>query len=306
MIRAVEYQGIPYGRVGPWLRTVTVRLCADRRRQVARDSELAKHAAIASAVSLPVEEVACDRAEARWLAARSAELLPARQAEALRLKSQDLDVARVARNMGLSYQATESLLARGRRALRDVLATTLSLAAAVWLFARRFPRTGFAQAAAVTATAATVAVVGLVPPAGPSPRPDRWQPGDGPGGSIARAVQPPGYPVPSGDPERLAGLLDPPRVDRTGPGTSRVYPGRPLEIREPADVAAATEAIASAASVPELLTPAPPMPSMPRSRTYSVPSLPPDSPGAPVPAPLSAPPATAAAGTRVAEPLTSP
>ena len=87
--------------------------------------------------------------------------LPARQAEALRLKSEDLDVAQVATEMGLSYEATESLLARARRALRTSLASTLALAA--WLGRGRF-ETGGAQAAAVASTAATLAVLGITLP----------------------------------------------------------------------------------------------------------------------------------------------
>jgi DNA-directed RNA polymerase specialized sigma24 family protein len=100
MIRAVEDQGVQYGRLRSWLRLATIRACADRHRQVARDSELSKSLAVAPAEPFPVEEVVCDRAEARWLADRSAELLPARQTEALRLHSQGLDVGQVARTLG--------------------------------------------------------------------------------------------------------------------------------------------------------------------------------------------------------------
>ncbi|MEU0456577.1 sigma factor-like helix-turn-helix DNA-binding protein, partial [Streptomyces sp. NPDC006129] len=130
-----------------------------------------------------VEEVVCDRAEARWLAVRSGEL-PARQAEALRLKSEDLDVGQVAVRMGLSYRTVESLLARARRTLRASLAGTLG--AVLFLLGRGRPHgSGKTQAVAVASTAATLAVAGLLvlPYAldgggdGPAPRPAVASPG---------------------------------------------------------------------------------------------------------------------------------
>ncbi|HWU09707.1 MAG TPA: sigma factor, partial [Streptomyces sp.] len=139
MLRTVEDPGVQYGRVCSWLRLATERVCAERRRQVVRDSELSTSPYAVPVEPCPVEEVACDRAEARWLAERSTELLPARQAEALRLHSQDLDVGQVARAMGLSHRATESLLARARRSLRHLLAGSLTSAVAAWMFVRRFP-----------------------------------------------------------------------------------------------------------------------------------------------------------------------
>ncbi len=192
MIRAVEDPGVPYGRVRPWLRRATLRACADRRREIARDAEVRDSLSAAPADPFLVEEMACDRAEARWLAARSAELLPARQAEALRLHSQDLDVGQVAGVMGLSYRATESLLARARRSLRTALAGALTLTMTLWLSARRFPRTGVGQQAVATSAAVTVAVVGLALPAD-SVRPGERTVPDGPGCAAPRAV---GSPVP--------------------------------------------------------------------------------------------------------------
>jgi len=89
--------------------------------------------------------------------------LPARQAEALRLKSEDLDVSQVAVRMGLSYRTVESLLARARRTLRASLAGTLGFA--LFLFGRgRLRAGGKAQAVAAASTAATLAVAGFVLP----------------------------------------------------------------------------------------------------------------------------------------------
>ena len=156
MVRAVEASNIDDERLGAWLTTVTMRLCVDRYRQV--DREARDNPRLVSPGPVPVEEAVCDRDEARWLAGRSVEL-PARQAEALRLKSEDLDVGQVAGRMGLSYEAVESLLARARRSLRSSLAGTLSVVALSAAWGR--VRDGV-SVPAVTAASATLAVLGAV------------------------------------------------------------------------------------------------------------------------------------------------
>ncbi|MGW1881549.1 RNA polymerase sigma factor [Streptomyces sp. NPDC001970] len=163
MLRAAENPHLDDERLGAWLTTVTMRLCVDRYRQVHREAEVHNSPTLITPGPAPVEDVVCDRAEAKWLAVRSGEL-PARQAEALWLKAEDLDVGQVAVKMGLSYRTVESLLARARRTLRNSLAATLGLA--VWLCDRCRPRTlGNAQAVAVASTAAaTLVVAGFVLP----------------------------------------------------------------------------------------------------------------------------------------------
>ncbi|MFE5187621.1 sigma-70 family RNA polymerase sigma factor [Streptomyces sp. NPDC056628] len=178
MLRAAERPELDDERLGAWLTTVTMRLCVDRHRQVSREAEVGTRPTLVAPGPVPVEEAVCDRAEAKWLAVRSGEL-PARQAEALRLRSQDLDVSQVAVRMGLSYRTVESLLARARRTLRASLAGTLGLV--LFLLGRGRLRGGVnAQAVVVTSTAVTLAVAGFVLPYaldaggdgnGPTPRP---------------------------------------------------------------------------------------------------------------------------------------
>ncbi|MFF8971344.1 sigma-70 family RNA polymerase sigma factor [Streptomyces sp. NPDC014995] len=186
MLRAAERPDLDDERLAAWLTTVTMRLCVDRHRQVSREAEVHRSPTLVEPGPVPVDEVVCDRAEAKWLAVRSGEL-PARQAEALRLKSEDLDVNQVAVRMGLSYRTVESLLARARRTLRNSLAGTLGLA--LFLSGRGRPRAGgHAQAVAVASTAATLVVAGFALPyvhdwdgrgTGPqpsvSPAPEAWQ-----------------------------------------------------------------------------------------------------------------------------------
>ncbi|MEV6318444.1 sigma-70 family RNA polymerase sigma factor [Streptomyces sp. NPDC051776] len=159
MLRAMENPHVEDERLGAWLTTVTMRLCVDRYRQINREAQVGSRSTLAAPPPAPVEEVVCDRAEAMWVAGRSGDL-PARQAEALWLKSEDLDVDQVARKMGLSYRTVESLLARARRTLRNSLAGTLAIV--MWLCGRGRPRAGHtAQAATLVSTAATLAVLGF-------------------------------------------------------------------------------------------------------------------------------------------------
>ncbi|MFJ4981345.1 sigma-70 family RNA polymerase sigma factor [Streptomyces coeruleorubidus] len=194
MLRAAERPDLDEERLAAWLTTVTMRLCVDRYRQVNREAEVRTSPTLIAPGPVPVEEAVCDRAEAKWLAVRSGEL-PARQAEALRLKSEDLDVGQVAVRMGLSYRTVESLLARARRTLRQSLAATLGFA--LFLIGWGRPRgVGRAQAVAVASTAASLAVAGFVLPyaldgggdgggGGTAPRPAVASPG-------AEAVRPDG------------------------------------------------------------------------------------------------------------------
>ncbi|WSY31776.1 sigma-70 family RNA polymerase sigma factor [Streptomyces sp. NBC_00887] len=265
MIRAVEDPDVPYGRVRPWLRLATLRACADRHRQVARDRELSKSPYAAAPVEpFLVEDAACDRAEARWLADRSAELLPARQVQALRLRAQDLDVGQVARTMGLSYHATESLLARARRSLRNALAGCIALATALWMCARRFPRTGIAQSAGATSAAVTLAVADAVLPAGPLDRPDSRPPsGSGPETVVAPAAELPAPRVRS-RPHGASPSSDPHRMDRAPQGASWSVPGPPRthELPDTVTVEVSIESGAPVPVVPPVATPTT-MPSLP-------------------------------------------
>ncbi|MCX5535035.1 sigma-70 family RNA polymerase sigma factor [Streptomyces sp. NBC_00006] len=162
MLRAAERPGLDDDRLGGWLTTVTMRLCVDRHRQVTREAEVHRSPTLTVPGPVPVEEAVCDRDEARWLAARSARL-PERQAEALRLKSEGLDVGEVAVRMRLGYRTVESLLARARRTLRSTLAGTLGLALFLW-GRGRLVASGPAQAVVVSSTTAGLVVAGFVVP----------------------------------------------------------------------------------------------------------------------------------------------
>ncbi|MEJ8660721.1 sigma-70 family RNA polymerase sigma factor [Streptomyces sp. MS1.AVA.4] len=241
MLRAAEHPHLDDERLGAWLTTVTMRLCVDRYRQVNREAEVRSSPTLIAPGPAPVDEVVCDRAEAKWLAVRSGEL-PARQAEALWLKSEDLDVGQVAVKMGLSYRTVESLLARARRTLRNSLAGTLGLA--LWLWERGRPRAvGNAQVVGAASTAATLVVAGFVLPYAH----DEERPAVSPATSQAAEVWP-------GD-----GPAGPPAADTSAGPTTAPTPG--------------VTAPSGGVPVPPLL-PEAALPSLPRLPAPAVPAVP--------------------------------
>ncbi|MDQ1012983.1 RNA polymerase sigma factor (sigma-70 family) [Streptomyces sp. V4I23] len=108
MVRAAEHPNMDRERLGAWLTSVTIRLCADRYRQLSRDTRVALcHPMPAGLWPVSPEGTVCELAEAKWLALKSVEL-PGRQAEAFRLRAENLDVEQVAQRMSLTYKAVKS------------------------------------------------------------------------------------------------------------------------------------------------------------------------------------------------------
>jgi RNA polymerase sigma factor (sigma-70 family) len=285
IVRAAERGKVDDDRLGAWLTLVTMRLCVDRFRQVSRETEAHARSVLAAPVQATVEEAVCDRAEAKWLAARSTDL-PPHQEEVLSLRAQGLDLGQIAQRTGLSYQAVRSLLARARRALRATLATTLAIA--VWLWRGR-PRAagGGAQTVTLVSAAVTLAIAGLslVAPSpaeaekapGPRLRPyDTPLPADPPRAS-QKLRSPAPYELPpsvlpaaagfgpvlptdqgTGDPSTGAGpaLPSPPSAAPSAPQ------GSPLPAL-PALPEAPDPALPTAPDVSAVVPPAPPVPAQP-------------------------------------------
>jgi RNA polymerase sigma factor (sigma-70 family) len=281
MLRAAERPDLDDERLAAWLTTVTMRLCVDRHRQVSREAEVHRSPTLLAPGPVPVEEVVCDRAEAKWLAVRSGEL-PARQAEALRLRSQDLDVNQVAVRMGLSYRTVESLLARARRTLRHSLAGTLGLV--LFLAGRGRPKAGgHAQAVVVASTAATLVVAGFAAPyvddwngQGTAPRPsvsltpEAWQ------GSADKNNEP----RPDGRRLPAASSSAVPQTTRT-PGDR---PLLPLSVPPLPEVELSAGPTLAAPEVPDVVTEVPDIPDVPDvPRAPDAGDLPQAVPGSPAP-----------------------
>jgi RNA polymerase sigma factor (sigma-70 family) len=254
MLRAAEHPDVQDERLGAWLTTVTMRLCVDRHRQMRRDDAVRSRTAIAPSAPVPVDEAVCDRAEAEWLADCSKEL-PARQAEALRLKSDGWEVSQIAREMGLSYEAVESLLARARRALRKSLAGTMAVA--LWLWERGRGVTGGRVQVAAAASAATVAVLVV---AGSHPH-YQQAPAPVPLASATYRTAVPAPPNRSADQggDQSAGHVG----SHPAPASGSVTPARPMG-------AASDRPAAPASSTPPGVT----VPKLPSGHLVSVPPIP--------------------------------
>ncbi|MDH2390887.1 sigma-70 family RNA polymerase sigma factor [Streptomyces sp. HNM0663] len=256
MLRAAESAHLDDARLGAWLTTVTMRLCVDRHRQVRREAQVSGAPTLSPSGPAPVEEAVCDRAEATWVAFRSREL-PARQAEALRLKSEDRDVGQIAREMDLSYEAVESLLARARRTLRNSLAGTLALG--LWLIGRGRDQAGQAGAPAhavvAASAAATLAVAaGLVVPFvqdTPETRP--------PGSAAVRSA------APEAAPEAAAAPAPPPAPTAPQPAAAPAEGGHGASPGpSPGLAAASLPEVLPEASVPEVSPALPAVPEVPQ------------------------------------------
>ncbi|MFF3491654.1 sigma-70 family RNA polymerase sigma factor [Streptomyces sp. NPDC002795] len=230
MLRAAERPGLDDERLSGWLTTVTMRLCVDRHRQVTREAEVHRSPTLTVPGPVPVDEAVCDRDEARWLAARSAQL-PERQAEALRLKSEGLDVGEVALRMRLGYRTVESLLARARRTLRTTLAGTLGLAALLWGRGKLLA-SGPAQVVAVSSATGGLVAAGFVLPYAAEHTAPRPPAGPRAAGAPTGEVRPVGAPRPASALPRARQTRGAPHPAVLSPARTGPSPERPRSTGE--------------------------------------------------------------------------
>lgn len=119
--KADSYQ--PKAKLSTWLHTIARNIAIDRMRKRSRKEEAfeiddERDASPASAV--PSQLLAAK--ETRQQIERALDSLPERQRSALALcHEQGLDNPAIAEVMGCSVEAVESLLSRGRRALREIM-----------------------------------------------------------------------------------------------------------------------------------------------------------------------------------------
>ena len=111
LIRALSFDGLESARVGAFLTTVVLRLCADRHRALARARRTAPR--LWSAGDAAFEDSVCDRVLGARLHARLAELSP-REREVLRGRADGFSVRETAERLKISVKAAESAFTRGR------------------------------------------------------------------------------------------------------------------------------------------------------------------------------------------------
>jgi RNA polymerase sigma-70 factor (ECF subfamily) len=117
LLRAVQFDDLDEDRVGPFLTSVALRVCADSYRASGRVDRLHVRLGNGLVDEEPPDEQVCDDAEARAVASVVA-TLPDRQRRVVTARSQGLSCQQVATRLGLSYSAVESALSRARAAVR--------------------------------------------------------------------------------------------------------------------------------------------------------------------------------------------
>ena len=136
LVRVVAFPALDEGRAMQLLRTVAWRLVIDAHRRRGRDVR-ARARLRCDAEPAPPEEAVLDKAEARWLVGRVAEL-PAREREVITVRLQGKPPAEAARALGITPDAAESAFRRARLHLRLLAAAAGAVTVAM---VRRVVRT---------------------------------------------------------------------------------------------------------------------------------------------------------------------
>ena len=157
MLRCVEFAALDEERLGQFLTTVTVRLCADVHRGRQRGERLSRRLGGFWANEPGPEESVCDRAESAWLS-RLLEQLTPKQRAIVEARAEGLSCGAVAERLVVPYTTVESAMARVRRSLRVALESTMGVVAfrVDWSRLRRLS----AGVATASAAAVTVGQVG--------------------------------------------------------------------------------------------------------------------------------------------------
>jgi RNA polymerase sigma-70 factor (ECF subfamily) len=173
LVRAVLFETLDENRVGPFLTTVAIRLCADAHRSNGRADRLRERLTRHVVDEESPEEAVCDAAEARAVAAVY-ETLPERQRAVVAARSEGISCGQVARRLGLTYGAVESALTRARAAVRaraDVCLEVTTLCASRVARTMRAVPAELPAASAVALGGLVATVLAAAPPARPAPVP---------------------------------------------------------------------------------------------------------------------------------------
>jgi RNA polymerase sigma factor (sigma-70 family) len=153
LLRCATFEGLDPQRLGAFLTSVTVRLCADLYRDAARSQRAAAKLDLGD-VPHPEDQV-LRATDAEVLGALLA-TLPAKQRAVLVDRARGLSVTQICRRHALTYKAAESALSRARVAMRHAIAATMSAVAAAAAIARRRPVSLAALPVATLAVCGTV------------------------------------------------------------------------------------------------------------------------------------------------------
>jgi RNA polymerase sigma factor (sigma-70 family) len=170
LMRTVEHPRLDEARVGPFLCTTVMRLAVDVHRDRARQLAVGKRDAARALPAGSIDELVCDEAEARWLAAQLQDL-PERERQVLQARLSGLTAQQASEHLGLTLKATENAYTRVRQRAQRVLAATLAGIGILLGAGRRLNKPELALVPVGVATALTLAVVvSNAPSPAPPPR----------------------------------------------------------------------------------------------------------------------------------------
>jgi len=118
LLRTAQFPGLDETRVGAFLTTTALRLCADHYREAGRQQRLTHRLAPVHTLQGP-DETVCERDAAAWLLAQ-AHRLSGRERQVMLGRAEGLSTAEVAAALEITPKAAESAFTRGRTRLRSL------------------------------------------------------------------------------------------------------------------------------------------------------------------------------------------
>jgi len=161
--RCAEFETLDAERLGPFLTTVTIRLCADVHRRNEEPVRARRWLVPLLHDEPDPADVVCRDHGPEWVASL-VERLPERQRRVLFDRARGMSIDQIAKRHRLTYKAVESALSRARTTLKSAVAATSSVVVCV---ARRFRPRGAAIATSATALVVTAVVMTMSPHSDP-------------------------------------------------------------------------------------------------------------------------------------------
>ncbi|WP_158510761.1 RNA polymerase sigma factor [Kutzneria albida] len=112
-VRGAEFRDLDLGRLRQFLSKLVVHLCVDEARRQSVERRVTQHRGLLPGALVDPAELACDRAEARWLASRIA-TLPNGDRQLVLMLTEGLSNRDIAAQLRTTTQCTHSSLYRIR------------------------------------------------------------------------------------------------------------------------------------------------------------------------------------------------
>ncbi|KAA0942506.1 sigma-70 family RNA polymerase sigma factor [Streptomyces apricus] len=117
MLRAALHRDLDEDRVGPFLTSVTLRLCADVHRHRERSRRVLHRHSLAGEAAPGPEETVCSAAEGAWML-QQVDRLAGRERDIVLARIEGTSTREAADRLGISVKAAEGAFTRARARLR--------------------------------------------------------------------------------------------------------------------------------------------------------------------------------------------